>query len=108
NFDEQIALCASLGVRHYQYRPREIDPRCRDEEFASHGNHRFDLTPRRFEREGGELTRRLRAAGLECWGASPALHAGMSDEAIDLAFTGAAAAEARRVVCAPPPHPTTP
>ena len=102
DFDEQVALCVSLGVRYYQYRPREIADRDRDKPYSNWGNHKFDLTPKRLLAEGQSLTRRLRDAGLEPWGTVPHLTVDCPADEVRLAVDGAAAAGAGRVRCNPP------
>jgi sugar phosphate isomerase/epimerase len=108
DFDEQVALCRALGVKYYQYRPRRIPDDQRDKPFSPWGNHRFDLTPERLAREGSDLTRRLRSAGLEPWGTVPAVDIDKPDAEIRLHIEGAALAEARGVRIAPPPYPNEP
>ena len=107
-FDEQIALCAELGVRYYQYRPRVIPESQRAAPWGNWGNHRFDLTPDRLRAEGAELTRRLRDAGLEPWGTVPVVNVEAPDDELRMHFEGAARAEARCVRVAPPPYPNEP
>jgi sugar phosphate isomerase/epimerase len=104
DFDEQIALCAELGVRYYQYRPRVIADGQRDKPWGNWGNHKFDLTPARLVREGADLTRRLRDAGLEPWGTVPSLDVTKPDDELKLHLEGAAVAEAKCVRCGPPPY----
>jgi len=108
DFGEQVALCAELGVRYYQYRPRVIPESQRDAPWGNWGNHKFDLTPERLLAEGGELTKRLRDAGLEPWGTVPSCNADSSDDELKLHFEGAATAEAKAVRVAPPPYPNEP
>ena len=108
DFDEQIALCKEAGVKYYQYRPRVIAPDQRDKPYSNWGNHKFDLTPDRLIKEGAELTKRLRDAGLEPWGTVPALSINMRDDEIKLHLEGAAAAQARGVRCGPPSYPGQP
>ena len=108
DFDEQVALCAELGVRYYQYRPRVIPESQRDAPWGNWGNHKFDLTPDRLLAEGAEMTRRLRDAGLEPWGTVPSCNADSPDDDLKLHFDGAAAAEAKAVRVAPPSYPDEP
>jgi sugar phosphate isomerase/epimerase len=108
DFDEQVALCAELGVRYYQYRPRVIPESQRDAPWGNWGNHKFDLTPNRFLAEGAELTRRLRDAGLEPWGTVPSCNTDSPDAELELHFEGAARAEAKAVRVAPPPYANEP
>lgn len=108
DFDEQVALCASLGVGFYQYRPRAIPEAERGKPPSPWGNHRFDLTPERLLREGDRLTARLREAGIEPWGTVPSASTAHSDEALRLHVEGAARAEAGRLRIAPPPYPDRP
>jgi sugar phosphate isomerase/epimerase len=105
DFDEQIALCAKLGVRYYQYRPRDVAPADRTQPYSNWGNHKFHLTPARWRAEGAALTRRLRDAGLEPWGAVPHLTIDRPADEIRLAIDGAIAAGAGRVRCNPPGYP---
>jgi len=107
-FAEQIALCEELGVHYYQYRPRIIAPDQRDKPYGNWGNHKFDLTPERLVKEGAELTRRLRDAGMEPWGTVPSLAVDMPDDAIRIHLEGAAVAEAKCVRCGPPAYPREP
>lgn len=108
DFDEQIDLCASLGIKYYQYRPRVIPDHARDKPYHSHGNHKFDLTPERLLDEGRDLTARLRARGLEPWGTVPGLNTDSSDEQVRHAVEAAVAADAKCVRCNPAPYPREP
>lgn len=108
DFDQQLALCHELAIRYYQYRPRIIPPERRQEPHSNWGNHKFDLTPERLVREGRELTRRLRDAGLEPWGTLPNLTVDMPDDEMELHLEGAAGAEAKCVRCGLPRYPATP
>jgi sugar phosphate isomerase/epimerase len=108
DFAQQVALSRELGIRYYQYRPRVIAPAQRDGPWGNWGNHRFDLTPERLVKEGAELTRRLRDAGLEPWGTLPVCGVAMPDDEIKLHLEGAAVAEAKCVRCGPPGYPREP
>ncbi|MFW6163556.1 MAG: sugar phosphate isomerase/epimerase family protein [Planctomycetota bacterium] len=108
SFAEQIALCAELGVRYYQYRPRVIGRDQRGAPYSNWGNHKFDLTPDRFLAEGAALTQQLRDAGLEAWGTVPAVNVEAPDDELRKHLEGAARAEARCVRIAPPPYPAEP
>lgn len=108
DFEEQITLCAALGLRYYQYRPRVIAEAQRSQPYSSHGNHKFDLTPQRFLQEGAALTAQLRKAGLEPWGTLPSANINDPDETLRLHLEGAAHAEARCVRIGPPPCPGKP
>ena len=108
DFDEQIDLCQSLGVKYYQYRPRFIPDDRRSEPYSPWGNHKFDLTLERLAAEGAELTKRLRDAGMEPWGTVPRLCVADDDERIMLALEGAAKADAKCVRCGPPAYPREP
>lgn len=108
DFDEQRALCARLGVKYYQYRPRVIGADQRDKPYSNWGNHKFDLTPQRLVDEGAELTRQLRGDGLEPWGTVPALTIDADDDDVERHLDGAVAAEAKCVRCGPPAYPKQP
>ena len=108
DFDEQIALCAELGLRYYQYRPRIIPENSRGKPYSCWGNHKFDLTPERFRKEGQALTQKLRQAGLEPWGALPQAVIDDPDDTLRLHLEGAANAEAHCVRMGPPPYPDKP
>lgn len=108
DFDEQIALCRSLGVTYYQYRPRTIPESAKGGEYGPWGNHKFDLTPERLLAEGAILTQRLRSAGMEPWGTLPTVTIDADDAVLRMHFEGAAIADAGRVNCAPPPYPQEP
>lgn len=103
-FEEQVELCASLGIRYYQYRPRHIPEAARGKLYSPWGNHRFDLTPERLEREGRELTAALERAGLRPWGTLPTASPADRDEQILLHLRGAVAAGAGRIRLSPPPY----
>ena len=108
DFAEQIELCASAGVKFYQYRPRIIPEAQRGKPYSPWGNHKFDLTPQRLAREGAELTRRLRDAGMEPWGTVPSVDIDKPDDEIRLHLEGAALAEAKCVRVGPPGYPAEP
>lgn len=108
DFEEQIALCAALGLHYYQYRPRVIAKAQRSKPYSNWGNHAFDLTPQRFFREGAALTAQLRKAGLEPWGTLPCANINDPDETLRLHVEGAARAQARCVRVGPPPYPDKP
>ncbi len=108
DFEEQIALCAALGLRYYQYRPRIIPEAQRGKPYSSHGNHKFDLTPQRFLQEGTALTAQLRKAGLEPWGTLPNANIDDPNETLRLHLEGAAHAEARCVRVRPSSYPDKP
>jgi len=108
DFEEQIALSQLLGLRYYQYRPRVIPTEQRGKPWGCWGNHKFDLTPARLAKEGAELTKRLRDAGLEPWGTLPSLGIDLPDEQVRLHLEGAAIAEAKCVRCQPFGYPDTP
>lgn len=105
DFNEQIELCRSLGVKYYQYRPRVIPEPKRGEPYHSHGNHKFDLTPDRLHSEGRALTAMLREAGMEPWGTVPGLNTDATDEQVRHAVEAAAAADAKCVRCNPAGYP---
>ncbi|MBE3063829.1 MAG: sugar phosphate isomerase/epimerase [Acidobacteria bacterium] len=94
DFDEQIELCVSLGIRRYQ--------------FSCGGNHRFDLTPERLVAEGKALSLKLTRAGLVPWGTLPAVRVDDGDETIALHLRGAAEAGAGRMRLDPPLLPPAP
>lgn len=108
DFEEQVALCAELGLRYYQFRPRVIAEAQRGKPYSSQGNHKFDLTPERFLKEGKTLTKKLRQAGLEPWGTLPSTDIDDPDDTLRLHLEGAAHAEARCVRVGPPPYPEKP
>ncbi|MDD5678017.1 MAG: TIM barrel protein [Kiritimatiellae bacterium] len=108
DFEEQIALCAELGLHYYQYRPRIIPEAQRSKPYSNWGNHKFDLTPQIFLREGAVITAQLRKAGLEPWGALPSANIDDPDETLRLHLEGAAKAQARCVRVDPPPCPDKP
>lgn len=107
-FEEQVQLCVDLGVHYYQYRPRVIPESEGDAPWGNWGNHKFDLTPKRFLAEGADLTRALREAGMEPWGTVPALSVDAPDDELRMAFEAAAKAEAHSVRVAPPGYPGEP
>lgn len=107
-FERQIDLCLKLGIHYYQYRPRDISEGQREKPWSNWGNHCFDLTPQRFADEGAALTRQLREAGLEPWGAVPNLTIEHDDDAIQLLIEGIVAADARCMRCGPPAYPKEP
>jgi sugar phosphate isomerase/epimerase len=108
DFDQQIALCASLGVQYYQYRPRIIPVEAKGKPFSFWGNHRFDLTPQRLLAEGAALTRKLAAAGLSPWGTLPEASIDDADGVIRHHLEGASAAGAGRIRLGPPAIPSKP
>lgn len=108
DFDEQLALCASLGVTCYQFRPRVISDGDRGKAYSNWGNHKFDLTPERFAREGAALTAKLRTAGMEPWGSVPVLQVDSPEDAMVLHLEGARVSGAARVRCQPPNYPSGP
>jgi sugar phosphate isomerase/epimerase len=108
DFEAQVALCASLGVRYYQYRPRVIPADAVGKPFSYWGNHRFDLTPKRLLAEGAALTRKLADAGLAPWGTVPDASIDEPDSVIRLHLEAAAAAGAGRVRLGPTGIPDAP
>jgi len=108
DFDEQIELCVSLGIRYYQYRPRVIPEAQRGKPWGPWGNHKFDLTPERLRKEGAALTDKLRGAGMAPWGTVPTATVDDPDDALKLHFEGAAASGAGRVRVGPPAYPDRP
>lgn len=108
DFEEQIELCVSLGIRWYQYRPRVIPAEQRGKAWGPWGNHKFDLTPDRLRTEGAALTGRLRKAGMAPWGTVPASTIDDTDAALRLHFESAVAAGAGRVRVGPPAYPDKP
>lgn len=105
DFDAQLGLCSALGIRYYQYRPRVIPDDKRSEPYSCWGNHKFDLTPERWVREGAQLTARLRDAGIEPWGAAPVCLVDMDDDTLKLLVEGAVVSEAGAIRCMPPSYP---
>ena len=108
DFEEQVELCRSLGLKYYQYRPRVIDEDERTQPYSNWDNHKFDLTPDRLVDEGRSLTNRLRQAGLEPYGTLPELWIDMPADEIKRHLEGAAVAEAKWVRCKPPEYPKGP
>jgi len=107
-FDEQIALCASLGVTHYTVRPRVIGENQRDKPYSNWGNHKFDLTPRRLLDEAETIRKKLTDAGLTPFGTVPNANTHHSDADLKLHIEGAAAVDAGRVRINPEPYPGEP
>jgi len=105
DFEEQLALLREIGVTHYSIRPRVIPDTMRDKPWSSHGNHKFDLTPKRLLAEATQLRQKLDAAGITPFGTLPASHTATDDEELKLNFEGAAAIGAGRVRVAPAPYP---
>jgi sugar phosphate isomerase/epimerase len=105
DFPDQVALCASLGVQLYQYRPRYIPAGERGRPFSPWGSHRFDLTPERLEAEGAALTASMASHGVRPWGTLPETSSADTDEAIELHVRGAAASRAGRIRLSPGPYP---
>ena len=101
DFEFQLALCKSLGVTHYVFRPRIVPEAQRDQPFGNWGRHAFDLTPQRLFDEGPELAKRLADAGLVAFGTVSAINLDSTDEEIDLACRGALRAGASRVRLSP-------
>ncbi|MEM9253674.1 MAG: TIM barrel protein, partial [Planctomycetota bacterium] len=97
DFDEQIALCVETDVTAYVYRPRVIADQARRQPYSNWGNHKFDLTPRRFADEGAKLADRLEAAGLTPSGSVPAGANGDDEAAFRLDLEGAAAGRCRHM-----------
>lgn len=108
DFEEQIALCAELGLRYYQYRPRIIPKAEHGKPYSSHGNHKFNLTPEKFLKEGKTLTKELRQAGLEPWGTLPSASMDDPDAALRTHLEGAAKAEAGCMRMGLPAYPEQP
>jgi sugar phosphate isomerase/epimerase len=86
DFDAQIELCVSLGIRCYQ----------------------FSLPPERLVAEGKKLSLRLTRAGLVPWGTLPGVRVDDADDAIVLHLRGAAEAGAGRMLLDPPLLPPAP
>lgn len=84
DFDEQIELCVSLGIRAYQFRPE------------------------RLLAEGKALSLKLARAGLAPWGTLPRIRVDDTDEAIALHLRGAAEVRAGRMRLDPPLLPPGP
>jgi sugar phosphate isomerase/epimerase len=106
DFDEQIDLCAQLGVTHYVFRPREIAANRRGEAYSNWGNHRFDLTPERFAEQGAQLGRQLREAGLRPFCAVPSSHSGSDRSVLEQDMIGCAQAGCASIRLMPPPYPS--
>lgn len=105
DFDEQLALCKSLGVTHYVFRPREIPEAARGQDYSPWGNHKFDLTPRRLRDEGRRLRKRVEDAGLVPFATVPAILADAPKDDLELHLDGAAEAGVRSVRVNPPNYP---
>ncbi len=105
DFDEQIALCRALNITHYSIRPRVVPDAQVGKPYSSHGNHKFDLTPRRLVDEGEAIGKKLRDAGLTPFGTLPAADTSSSDDELKMHFEGSAAAGAGRVRVAPSSYP---
>lgn len=105
DLDEQLALCAELGVTHYVARPRLIPDHARDKPYHSHGNHKFDLTPTRLLDEGRSLGERIEAAGIRRFCTVPAENADAPHDRHELNFRGAATAGFTRVKVTPINYP---
>lgn len=108
DFPAQLSLCARLGIRCYQLRPRLIPPAERGKPPSPWGNHLFDLTPERLVREGPSIAAAIRAAGLEPWGTLPSASIDDPDDALKLHAEGAAVSGAGRVRIGPPRYPDRP
>lgn len=108
DFNEQVELCRSLGIKYYQYRPRIVPEDQRGKPYSCWGNHKFDLTPERLMREGRALTQKLRQSGMEPWGTLPTASIDHPDADLRLHIEGAARAEARCARIAPPSCPNKP
>src|SRR5690606_2080618 len=104
--DEQVSLCRALGVTHYVFRPRIIPDAAKGGPWHSHGNHKFDLTPRRLVDEGPRLREQLESAGMTPFATVPACAADDDDEQVRLHLRGAAAAGCTRVRVSPPSYPS--
>jgi sugar phosphate isomerase/epimerase len=105
DFDDQVELCVSLGVRFYQIRPRRIPEDQKKEPYSPWGNHRFDLTPESLPAKGPRLLEDLSQAGMKPWGTLPTASIADPDEALLLHLKGAAAAGAGRMRLGPAPYP---
>jgi len=106
DFDEQLKLCETLKLTHYSWRPRIISEDQLRQAPSPWGFHRFDLTPQRLVKEGGQLRRRLESAGMISFGSLPAANTDHDDDTLRLHFEGAAAVGAGRMRIAPKAYPT--
>jgi sugar phosphate isomerase/epimerase len=105
DLDEQIALCHESHITHYSIRPRVVPDDQVGKAFSSHGNHKFDMTPRRLVKEGAAIGKKLRDAGLTPFGTLPVATTACGDDELKMHFEGSAAAGAGRVRVAPSPYP---
>ena len=105
DFGEQLALCQSLGVTHYVYRPRVISPEARDEPYSNWRNHRFDLTPKRLIDEGAELRSQIEQAGMVPYCTMPEADTATDLDQIEMHLQGAAAGGCSRFRLSPQDFP---
>lgn len=105
DFDEQLSLCASLGVTHYCLRPRIIPESQQGKPYGNWGNHKFDLTPARLAKEAKTIRQKILNAGLTPFGTVPALTSVAEPDVLKLNLEGAAAVGAGRMRVAPTPYP---
>ena len=98
---EQLSLCKSLGVTHYVYRPRVIPDDRRAEPYSNWGNHRFDLTPKRLQAEGADISKRLAANDLVSFCTLPDIDTSTSDDELEMHMRGAANAGCQRIRISP-------
>lgn len=105
DFEEQLSLCAEVGVTHYTLRPRIIADDQRDKPYSNWGNHKFDLTPRRLVKEGKTLCRKMNDAGITAYGTLPRASSADGGDDLRVHLEGAAAVGAGRVRIAPTAYP---
>jgi sugar phosphate isomerase/epimerase len=105
DFSEQLALCESLDLSYYVYRPRLIPAERRAEAYSNWGNHRFDLTPDRLIAEGATLAKQLSAAGVTPYCTLPEADTSTSDGEWDIHIRGAVAGGCSRIRISPADYP---
>ena len=109
DIDDQIALCTSVGVTHYCFRPRPIPQTQVGKAWGNWGNHKFDLTPERLLKEGKEFKKKFDDAGMTIFGCVPlGTVADRTDEEMKLNLEGAALVGAGRIRLQPEVYPKGP
>ncbi|MCC6580516.1 MAG: sugar phosphate isomerase/epimerase [Phycisphaeraceae bacterium] len=108
DLDEQLALCAKLGVTHYCARPRVVPEAQVGQPWSNWGNHKFDLTPKRLAAEATAIRGKILHAGLVPFGTVPALYLTDADDELMLNIKGCADLGAGRIRVAMPLYPSEP